>query len=175
MISISNGLGSEHPLCDKIQLIMIILFFVVWGTDTISFFTFGYSTVLVGLISLPMLILPASVFLGLSLYLISKSHNVVLGGTKDNQQLLDSGVYAWVRHPMYLGTLLFCLGFFFLSPSLISLGIWMAFFIIYDKMATYEENDLVKILGKDYESYQNRVSKWLPIMRIRSKQSMKYD
>ncbi len=169
MISISSGLGSEHPLCDKIQLIMIILFFVVWGIDTISFFIFGYSTVLVGLISLPMLLLPASVFLGLSLYLIAKSHNVVFGGTNDNRKLLDSGVYAWVRHPMYLGTLLFCLGFFFLSPSLISLGIWIAFFIIYDKMATYEENDLVKILGKDYKSYQNRVSKWLPIMRIRSK------
>lgn len=149
---------------------MVILFFSVWGIDTISFFIFGYSTVVVGLVSLPLLLLPASVFLGLSLYLISKSHNVVFVGTKDDPQLLDSGVYAWVRHPMYLGTLLFCLSFFSLSPSLFSLGIWIAFFVIYDKMATYEENDLVKILGKDYNSYQNRVSKWFPIMRIRSKQ-----
>lgn len=149
---------------------MIILFFVVWVIDTISFFIFGYSTVVVGLISFPLLILPASVFLILSLYLVAKSHNVVFGGTNDHQKLLDSGVYAWVRHPMYLGILLFCLGFFFLSTSLISLGIWIAFFIIYDKMATYEEQDLVKILGKDYKFYQNRVSKWLPGIRIRSKQ-----
>ena len=173
MISISknrSGLGSEHPLCDKIQLIMVLLFFIVWGVDTISFFISGYSTVVVGLVSFPVLILPASVFLGSSLYLIAKSHNVVFGGTNDTQKLLDSGVYAWVRHPMYLGTLLFCLSFFFLSPSLLSFGILIAFFIIYDKMITYEENDLVKILGKDYKSYQNRVSKWFPRIRTRSKQ-----
>lgn len=172
VISISENrgcLGSEHPLCDKIQLIMVILFFIVWGIDTISFFIFGYSTVIVGLISFPVLILPASVFLCLSLYLVAKSHNAVFSGTDDHPKLLDSGVYAWVRHPMYLGTLLFCLGFFFLSPSLLSLGIWIAFFIIYDKMATYEENDLVKVLGKEYNSYQNRVSKWFPSIRTLSK------
>jgi len=31
------GLGSEHSHCDQIQLIMIILFFVVWGGDSFEF------------------------------------------------------------------------------------------------------------------------------------------
>ena len=172
MISISetrSGLGSEHPLCDKIQSIMIILFFIVWGIDSLSYFIFGYSTVLVGLISFPILILPAILFLAFSLYLVAKSHNAVFGRTDNHPKLIDSDVYAWVRHPMYLGILLFCLGFFFLSPSLLSLGIWIAFFIIYDKMAVYEEKDLVRILGKEYISYQNRVSKWFPGIRTHSK------
>jgi protein-S-isoprenylcysteine O-methyltransferase Ste14 len=172
MISISetrSGLGSEHPLCDKIQLIMIILFLIVWGLDSLSYYIFGYSTVLVGLISFPLLILPAILFLVLSVYLVAKSHQIVFGRTENHPTLIDSGVYAWVRHPMYLGILLFCLSFFFLSPSLLSLGIWIAFFIIYDKMTIYEEKDLVKILGKEYISYQNRVSKWFPGILTHSK------
>jgi protein-S-isoprenylcysteine O-methyltransferase Ste14 len=57
---------------------------------------------------------------------------------------------------------MFCLGFFLLSPSLLSFGVWLGFFILYDKMATYEENDLAQILGKEYIAYQKRVPKWFP-------------
>lgn len=139
-----SSLGSEHPLCDKIQLMMIILFFIVWGIDSLSFFISGYSTVLVELISFPILILPAILFLTISFFLVAKSHKAVFGETDSNPKLIDSGVYAWVRHPMYLGILLFCFGFFFLSPSLLSLVILIAFFIIYDKMVVHEEKRLNK-------------------------------
>jgi len=77
-------------------------------------------------------------------------------------KLVDSGVYAWVRHPMYLGTLLFCLVFLFIGFSVLSFAVWIAFFVFYDRMATYEENSLIEILGEEYIAYQKRVSKWLP-------------
>ena len=171
MIEISENktvLGSEFPHCDQIQLIMIILFFVVWGGDSLSFFIFRYSTVLVGLFSLLVLLLPAILSLGFGLYLIAKSHKAVFGEITDQPRLIDSGVYSWVRHPMYLGILVFCLGFFFLSSSLLSFGVWLAFFILYDKMATYEEKDLIRILGEEYIAYQKRVAKWFPRIRPRS-------
>jgi protein-S-isoprenylcysteine O-methyltransferase Ste14 len=161
-------LGSEFPHCDTIQLIMIILFFVVWAIDSLSFFIFRYSTVLVGLISLPALLLPAILSLGFGLYLVAKSHKAVFGEITDQPRLIDSGVYSWVRHPMYLGILLCCLGFFFISSSLLSFGVWLAFFILYDKMATYEEKDLIRILGEEYTAYQKRVPKWFPRIRHRS-------
>jgi protein-S-isoprenylcysteine O-methyltransferase Ste14 len=69
---------------------------------------------------------------------------------------------------MYLGTLVFFLGFFFAIPSLISLVVFAVFFVFYDKMATYEENDLIRILGEDYTAYQRRVPKWLPRFRPKS-------
>lgn len=56
-----HGLGSEHPLCDRIQLFMLLLFFVVWGLDSLSFFMFGYSTVILEVFSFPVL-LAGSVF-----------------------------------------------------------------------------------------------------------------
>ena len=161
-------LGSEFPHCDQIQLIMIILFLVVWVIDSLSFFVFRYSTVLVGFTSLPVLLLPAILLLGFGLYLIAKSHKAVFGEITDQPRLIDSSVYSWVRHPMYLGILLFCLGFFFISPSLLSFGVWLAFFILYDKMATYEEKDLIRILGEEYIAYQERVPKWFPLIGPRS-------
>jgi len=157
-----QGLGSEHPLCDRIQLIMLILFFVVWGTDSLSFFVFSYSTVIFEALAFPVLFAGTLAFLCLSIYLVSKSHKAVLEQVQDPPQLVDSGVYAWVRHPLYLGILLFCLVFILISISLVSIAIWIAFFVFFDRMATYEEKSLIEILGEPYIAYQRRVSKWLP-------------
>jgi protein-S-isoprenylcysteine O-methyltransferase Ste14 len=156
------GLGSEHPLCDSIQLMMLALFFVAWGIDSLSYFIFGVSTVFVEFTSFSLLLLPAILLLISGVYLALKSHDVVFGETSVQHQLIDSGVYSLVRHPMYLGTLLFCLGFFLAISSIISLAVWITFFLLYDKMATYEENDLIRIFGVDYLAYQKRVPKWFP-------------
>jgi len=157
-----HRLGSEHPLCDKIQPLMIVLFFAVWGIDTLSFFTFGYSTVIFEALDFPLFFTGVLLSFCLSFYLVSKSHKAVLEQVQDPPKLVDSGVYAWVRHPMYLGTLLFCIAFLFISVSLVSCVILSGFFIFFDRMATYEEMSLIKILGKKYLDYQKRVSKWLP-------------
>jgi protein-S-isoprenylcysteine O-methyltransferase Ste14 len=157
-----HGVGLEHPLCDRVQLVMLILFFAVWGIDSLSFFVFGYSTVVFEALAFPVLFAGTLVFLCLSFYLVSKSHKAVLEQVHDPPELVDSGIYAWVRHPMYLGIMLFCLAFLFISVSLVSIVIWIGFFIFYDRMATYEEKSLIEILGEPYLVYQKRVSKWFP-------------
>ena len=157
-----HGLGSEHPLCDRIQLLLLISFFVVWSIDSFSFFFVGYSTIIFQALTFPLLFAGMILFLGISFYLVSKSHKAVLEQVTNPPKLVDSGVYAWVRHPMYLGTLLFCLAFVFFSTSLASIAIWVVFFIFYNRMATYEEKSLIGILGEEYIAYQKRVSKWFP-------------
>jgi protein-S-isoprenylcysteine O-methyltransferase Ste14 len=157
-----HGVGSEHPLCDKIQPLMLILFFAVWGIDTACLFIFGYSTVIFHALTFPALFAGLILFLCLSFYFVSKSHKAVLEQAQNPPKLVDSGVYGWVRHPMYLGTLLFCLAFLFVAVSLLSIAIWIAFFIFYDRMATFEEKSLINILGEEYIAYQKRVSKWVP-------------
>jgi protein-S-isoprenylcysteine O-methyltransferase Ste14 len=161
-------LGSEHPLCDSIQLAMLISYFVVLGVDSVGHFVFGFSTVFVRFTSFPLLMLPALLLWSLGIYFALKSHEAVFREMNSQPRLIDSGVYSWVRHPMYLGILMFCLGFLFIMPSLLSSGVWIAFFIIYDRMASYEEKDLIHILGGEYGNYQKRVPKWFPV-RQRSK------
>ena len=156
------GLGSEHPYCDTIQFAMIILFFAVWSIDISSHLIFGVSTIIIEILSFPLLVFPAILVLGLGIYLVAKSHETIFGESGLQPCLVDSGVYSKVRHPMYLGTLMLCLGFLFIIPSLLSLGIWVIFFLFFDKMATYEEKDLTKKLGDQYIKYKKRVGKWLP-------------
>jgi protein-S-isoprenylcysteine O-methyltransferase Ste14 len=162
VIKIPNrpGLGAEHPLCDKLQAVMLLMFFVVWALDTVSYFIFNYSTVIAEVFSYPALVIPALFFISFGVYLITKSHKPIFGKLHDTPVLITEGVYSWVRHPMYLGTLLLCLGFCFISLSLLSLGILLVFFILYDRMATYEEIDLLRIFSEEYSEYQNHVPKW---------------
>ena len=162
MIALSNleRLGSEHPLCDSIQLVFLVLYFISWVIDGLAFFMFGISSIIVGFFSFPLLIVPASLTWSFGVYLSFKSHEAVFRKSSEEVKINDSGVYSWTRHPMYLGTLMFCLGFFLVLPSLFSLGVLIAFFVFYDKMATYEEKDLIRILGEEYISYSKRVPKW---------------
>lgn len=160
------GLGSEHPLNDRVQPIFILLFFGALIVDSFHLFPSGYTTVLFNAVSYPILILPAAILLLVGLYLMDRSHRVVLYTSREEAQsqarFVDSGVYSRVRHPMYLGGLMILLGFLLLSASLIAFVVWMLFFIFMDRMAAYEEEDLIRILGEEYVSYQHRVPRWFP-------------
>ena len=52
-------------------------------------------------------------------------------------------------------------GFLFLKFSLIAFAIWVVYFVLCDWMASYEERDLLRVLGEEYANYQRRVPKWL--------------
>jgi protein-S-isoprenylcysteine O-methyltransferase Ste14 len=161
-----EGLGSEHPLNDKMQPIFILLFFVALVADSLHLLPSDYSTVLFNAFSIPILVLPAALFILVGLVLVDRSHREVLFSSREEAQkyarFVDSGVYSKVRHPMYLGGLLILLGFLLVSASFLAFGVWALFFVFMNRMATYEEKDLIKILGEEYVSYQHRVPKWFP-------------
>jgi protein-S-isoprenylcysteine O-methyltransferase Ste14 len=141
---------------------MLIAFFGVWVGDFVSGFVFGPSTVVFSVVSQVLLTVPAICVLILSVYLGAQSHKAVFRNASTQSRVLDSGVYSWVRHPMYLGVLLFCLGFLVVSFSIVSLSVWIVFFFLYDRMTAYEEEDLIQLFGDEYREYQQRVSKWIP-------------
>jgi protein-S-isoprenylcysteine O-methyltransferase Ste14 len=153
-----SGLGAEHPLNDKVQAVFLVLFWGVWGLDS---FIFRFSTMLAGVIPifvrLPLGILSFIV----GIYLGGKSLAAIFGKVDGKPKLITTGVYAWVRHPMYLASLLVLLMFFFTTLSLLSLLVWAGLFVFYDRIATYEERDLDRILGEQYLDHR-KVSKWLP-------------
>ena len=99
-----------------------------------------------------------NIFLILAIIFGVSSHNVLF----KTATLLQTGVFAHVRHPLYLSILLAYLALFFLTFSLISFIIWLFIFILYNKMASYEEKDLEKIFGEEYVRYRKNVPKWIP-------------
>ncbi|OGF61358.1 MAG: hypothetical protein A2Y62_15105 [Candidatus Fischerbacteria bacterium RBG_13_37_8] len=96
------------------------------------------------------------------LHFAKKGHDVIFGEVHEKAILINKGIFTKVRHPIYLGAILFYLGFVFFTFSLISFGLWIIIFIFYDYIARYEEVILVHTLGEAYESYMKEVPRWIP-------------
>ena len=77
--------------------------------------------------------------------------------------LVISGPYRYVRNPMLLGVFFLLLfeSFFFTSMPIFY---WFVFFIVINIIyfKNFEEKDLVKRFGEDYEDYKSRVPMFFP-------------
>jgi protein-S-isoprenylcysteine O-methyltransferase Ste14 len=142
------------------QIVLIGSFLIAMIFDNWTLVSFGYPSILDRISHLPELLMPTVFLLAVGIYLVQKSHSAVFGRA-GTPELLDSGVYSLVRHPMYLGGLMILLGFLFLNLSIIALVIWAVYAFLCDWMATYEEKDLLRVLGDKYANYQSDVPKWL--------------
>lgn len=80
---------------------------------------------------------------------------------KDNAQLVQSGLYRYVRHPIYFGVLLAALAWLLIFPGTYILLYAIGLFILFDVKARREEVWLVERFPA-YQDYQRRVKKLLP-------------
>jgi protein-S-isoprenylcysteine O-methyltransferase Ste14 len=78
-----------------------------------------------------------------------------------DSQLVTTGVYSLVRHPMYFSAILVCLGFSLLTTNPIRLGLTGILFVFFDAKSRHEETWL-KQKFPDYSNYQKRVKKLVP-------------
>ncbi len=80
---------------------------------------------------------------------------------KDNAQLVQSGLYRYVRHPIYFGVLLAALAWLLIYPCTYILLYSIGLLILFDIKARREEVWLVERFPA-YQDYQTRVKKLLP-------------
>lgn len=84
------------------------------------------------------------------------------------RRLVTRGPYRFVRNPMYLGAGSVLAGAALYYRSLPLLAYVCVFFIVTHLFVViYEEPTLAREFGQEYESYRQRVGRWLP--RIRRK------
>lgn len=84
------------------------------------------------------------------------------GQPPEHDSLNTAGVNAWVRHPLYFGTLLVVWGWFIISPTdAVLLLVVLASLYTYIG-ARLEERKLVQQFGEAYRSYQREVPMLLP-------------
>lgn len=79
------------------------------------------------------------------------------------RQLVNRGPYRFVRNPMYIGAGLALMGaavFYESWPLLSYTGVF--FLITHCFIVWYEEPTLRRTFGQDYETYCQRVKRWLP-------------
>ena len=78
-------------------------------------------------------------------------------------RLITAGPYAYVRHPLYLGTFLLGLGFCIIVGSWwLTLSALAFFLLVYQRKMAQEERILFEEWGEAFERYRQAASQWLP-------------
>jgi protein-S-isoprenylcysteine O-methyltransferase Ste14 len=150
--------NGEHSFGDAGQLMFLGFFLVVWLGD--SFFL-RKSTFLAD--SLPLHIRLVILVLALvTTALLFRSGHVVVSHEHRPTDVLSTGAFRYVRHPLYLGCILFYLGLAFSTVSLFSLVLLVLIFLFYNYIAGYEEILLVEKFGEGYNTYKKSTGKWVP-------------
>lgn len=153
-----EDLAGEHPFGDAGQVIAVILFFVIWGLDS---FVFRFSTTLACYIPLYLRLIDAAILLVLSGYIARSGLKTVFKEKRDPPQIITTGVFGRVRHPIYLAAILFYLGFIVTTLSIISFVFLICVFLFYDYISKFEEKLLEKQFGQEYINYKKNTPKWL--------------
>ena len=152
--------NGEHPFGDSGQLILLVLFLLIWVVDS---FLLQISTVLSDDISLYIRLVILGLILVTAVYLIRSGHVVFKHG-QSPASVVSTGVFQYVRHPLYLGSILFYLGLAISTGSLLSLALVVVIFLFYNYIASYEENLLENRFHEEYLNYKKKTGKWMPMI-----------
>ena len=153
-----KGKTGEHPFGDVGQLVLLGLFLLVWTGD--SFFL-RLSTFLYGYIPLYTRLVVLSLVLAVAIGLIRSGHAVV-SHERLVSGVVSTGAFRFVRHPLYLGSILFYAGLSVSTTCLFSLMLLLPIFVFYNYIASYEEKLLENDFGEEYTKYKQRTGKWVP-------------
>jgi protein-S-isoprenylcysteine O-methyltransferase Ste14 len=83
----------------------------------------------------------------------------------ENQKIVETGLYKFIRHPGYLGQLIIFLGISLAMSNWLSVLLMMSAVIPgYLYRIKIEEKFLIEQLGEEYISYQKRTKRLLPIL-----------
>ena len=80
---------------------------------------------------------------------------------KNDSVLIQTGLYQYVRHPIYFGVLLAALAWLLIFPGRYVLAYSICLFLLFDIKASREEVWLVERFSS-YKDYQARVKKLIP-------------
>ncbi|KKL56230.1 hypothetical protein LCGC14_2247500 [marine sediment metagenome] len=122
------------------------------------------------------------IFCGFILYLIAGKSvtKEVYSKATEERKMMTTGLYAYIRHPLYLSFILIPLGFLLITLNYLSLFYFMVFtisthpdeecdregkFTFVTQEVRCEEEYMKKIYGKDYEEYMEKTGRLLPKLR----------
>ena len=152
-------LTGEHRWGDTGQLILLAMFLGIWVSDS---FIFRYSTFLVEVVSNYIRVPIAAVVLIAGWYLARGGVKAVFGTARENPEVISTGVFRLVRHPIYTGAILFYLGATVITLSIASAAFVLIIIGFYIAIGKYEERILAEEFGNDYLEYKKKVGMLFP-------------
>jgi protein-S-isoprenylcysteine O-methyltransferase Ste14 len=81
---------------------------------------------------------------------------------QQQRALATTGVYAYVRHPQYVGFILVMFGFLLQWPTLLTLAMFPVLVVMYVRLARREEREALVEFGAAYADYTRAVPRFFP-------------
>jgi protein-S-isoprenylcysteine O-methyltransferase Ste14 len=143
----------------------LCIFAAIFSIFSISFYN------LLGVISF--LKSPVIAFVGLALFAIS----IIMGwlfaaqmkgswrvGVNDDQktELIQNGIYRYVRNPYFITYFIIFFSLFLVRPSIVMIVLIIINIVIFHRMVIKEETHLLKIHGAQYEQYKKETGRYVP-------------
>lgn len=110
------------------------------------------------------LVLGGVTFRWYSIRLLGKYFSVQLG-VQAGQTVMRDGLYRWIRHPSYTGSLITMLGFGLAFTNWLCLvSVPLIVLVGYSYRANVEERMLVHALGEPYREYMRDTKRFIPFV-----------
>ena len=105
--------------------------------------------------------LVSTILLIAGFWLLSSAWKVLYAAQRE-RKLANTGPYARVRHPQYVGFILIMFSFLFQWPTLVTLVMFPVLVFMYVRLAKREERDAIAEFGDTYREYMREVPAFVP-------------
>jgi protein-S-isoprenylcysteine O-methyltransferase Ste14 len=108
------------------------------------------------------ILLVGSLYLAGQGFFLIKTRGNPGGDFEDTTTLITSGVYKYIRHPLYTSLILFSLGAFLKGPSLLGAGLVITTVLGVFLTARIEERFNLERFGDSYREYMENTRQFIP-------------
>jgi len=106
-------------------------------------------------------LISSMILVGYGFFLIKTKGNPE-GDFEDTTTLITTGVYKYIRHPLYTSLILFSLGGFLKAPSILGTGLVITTVIGVYLTARIEEGHNLERFGDSYQDYMEKTKRFIP-------------
>ena len=152
----------EHPLNHIGQLSFLLLFIIVWVSDSFIL----YKSTFIAFYIPVWIRFGVLIFIILLVIYLFRAVIFAFSNEDYSKQIISSGPFRYIRHPMYLTCILFYFSLWFSTISLYSLLVLIVIVLFYNYISNYEEQFLLNKYGKSYSDYIKKTGRWIPKKKI---------
>jgi protein-S-isoprenylcysteine O-methyltransferase Ste14 len=110
------------------------------------------------------ILLTASLLLAIHGFRLLRVAGSPSGDIEDTTELITSGAYQYIRHPLYCSLLLLGVGVFLKRPTLLDCSFLVILLIFVYATAKVEERDNLIKFGHAYRAYMEKTRMFIPFL-----------